>query len=103
MDVLRIVGNYAVHSGEIDLTEDGALAPAMFGLLNVVVQELITRQRVTAELYQALPPGPVTQSNGETGFRAMSCDQRVITAPGLSGFPARSERESACPRGDLNH
>ena len=57
MDVLRVVGNNAVHPGQIDLDSDGELVPALFGLLNVIVEQVVARPRQLADLYGALPAG----------------------------------------------
>ncbi len=55
MDVLRVVGNNAVHPGVIDLEQDDELLPALFGLLNLVVEQVIARPKHIASLYGALP------------------------------------------------
>jgi len=39
MDSLRVIGNNAVHPGEMDLTDDTEAASALFNLLNFVVEE----------------------------------------------------------------
>jgi len=55
MDVLRVVGNNAVHPGSIELEEDGELVPALFGLLNLVVHHVISRPRQIEALFDSLP------------------------------------------------
>jgi len=57
LDALRVIGNNAVHPGEIDLTEDPEKVATLFGLLNYIVEERITRPRQLEELYQSLPEG----------------------------------------------
>jgi hypothetical protein len=56
MDVVRVVGNNAVHPGQIDLDGDDQLLPALFGLVNMIVEQVITRPKVVAELFGSLPP-----------------------------------------------
>ena len=55
MDVLRVVGNESVHPGQIDLDADGTLLPSLFGLLNIVVEQMIAGPRHIAALYAGLP------------------------------------------------
>lgn len=58
LDTLRIVGNNAVHPGEIDLRDDQATVERLFRLLNFVVQQMITQPKEIAELWGTLPEGP---------------------------------------------
>lgn len=55
MDVLRVIGNNAVHPGQIDLDEYRNLVPALFELFNLIVDQMITRPKKLAALYAALP------------------------------------------------
>lgn len=59
MDVLRIVGNNAVHPGQIDLEEQPGIVDALFSLLNLVVDDRISRDKQIDALYSALPEGPL--------------------------------------------
>ncbi|GII05306.1 hypothetical protein Pta02_73140 [Planobispora takensis] len=43
MDVLRVVGNNAVHPGEIGPDDDPELVPGLFMLVNPVVEQMISR------------------------------------------------------------
>ncbi len=55
MDVLRVVGNNAVHPGQIDLDGDDDLVPSLFALANLVVEQMISRPKRMQSLYDALP------------------------------------------------
>jgi len=55
MDVLRVVGNNAVHPGQIQIDEDPELVPALFGLLNLVVEQMIARPKHVDSLFDLLP------------------------------------------------
>jgi uncharacterized protein DUF4145 len=57
MDVLRVIGNNAVHPGEVQLDEDPELVPALFELINLVVEQLIARPERVSALFDALPAG----------------------------------------------
>jgi hypothetical protein len=55
LDSLRVIGNNAVHPGELDLTDDTATAIALFDLLNFIVEDRIARPAALALLYARLP------------------------------------------------
>ena len=38
MDVLRVIGNNAVHPGQMDLKDDKAIAVRLFELLNMIIR-----------------------------------------------------------------
>lgn len=55
LDSLRVIGNEAVHPGTIDLNDDRETALALFGLLNVIVERLITQPKQIEEIFNKLP------------------------------------------------
>lgn len=55
MDVCRVVGNEAVHPGEIDINESPEVAYQLFELVNLIVDNQITQPRKIAEMFEALP------------------------------------------------
>lgn len=57
LDVLRVIGNNAVHPGELDLGDDTGTALALFEMVNIVVDQLISQPARIAELYSRLPQG----------------------------------------------
>ena len=61
LDALRVIPNNAVHPGELDLRDDAATAGALFGTLNFIVEQLVTRPKQLADLYRKLPPGALDQ------------------------------------------
>jgi hypothetical protein len=56
MDIVRVVGNNAVHAGELQLDDEGSdLVPALFELVNLIVEQIIDRPSRIAGLYSLLP------------------------------------------------
>jgi hypothetical protein len=57
LDIVRVVGNDAVHPGFIDLNDTPEIAHRLFGLINYIVEEMITKPRELEAFYQELPEG----------------------------------------------
>jgi hypothetical protein len=57
MDVLRVVGNNAVHKLDLDLRDDHETATSLFELLNVIVEQCISQPRRINEMHERLPDG----------------------------------------------
>lgn len=57
LDVVRVIGNQAVHPGQIDLRDDRATAVSLFNLLNLIVDKLISEPKHIEEMYSTLPEG----------------------------------------------
>lgn len=55
MDSLRVIGNNAVHPGELDLRDDSETASALFNLLNFVVDEMIAQSKRRRSIFEKLP------------------------------------------------
>ena len=55
LDVARVIGNNAVHPGLLDLRDDRATAEALFGLLNLIAEKMISVPKHVDEMYAALP------------------------------------------------
>ncbi len=61
LDVVRVVGNNAVHPGTIDLDDNPETVTALFLLINAIADRMITQRKKVAELYGSLPPGVLEQ------------------------------------------
>ena len=57
MDTLRVIGNDAVHPGQIDFNDDPDIALKLFSLLNIVVENRITQVDEIEKLYEEKVPG----------------------------------------------
>lgn len=55
MDVLRFYGNNAVHPGQIEVDSEPNTLPALFALLNLIVEHVIVRAQSVQALYETLP------------------------------------------------
>jgi hypothetical protein len=56
-DAVRVLGNQAVHPGEIDLNDTPETAQALFGIVNMIVAKMIAEPKELDALYDTLPKG----------------------------------------------
>ncbi|MEY4354506.1 MAG: hypothetical protein RLZZ609_2747 [Cyanobacteriota bacterium] len=59
LDVVRVIGNEAVHPGVIDLRDDRASAERLFDLVNIVAEQMITHPKSVREMYEKLPSSKI--------------------------------------------
>jgi hypothetical protein len=55
LDSVRVIGNEAVHPGQMDLRDDSETVGKLFGLVNVIADAMITQPKRVDEIYQNLP------------------------------------------------
>lgn len=55
LDVVRVIGNDSVHPGQIDLRDDVETAKALFKLVNLIAEKMITEPKEVEEIYASLP------------------------------------------------
>lgn len=59
LDVVRVIGNEAVHPGTIDLKDDRDTALRLFSLVNAIADQMITHPKAVQEMYDQLPAGKI--------------------------------------------
>lgn len=57
LDIVRVVGNNAVHPGQIVIEDNTEVAMSLFKITNLIVDGIITKSREINELYNNLPEG----------------------------------------------
>lgn len=57
LDVVRVVGNNAIHPGQIDLRDDRATAEKLFGLVNLITDIMISQPKHIKAMFDGLPEG----------------------------------------------
>ncbi len=57
LDVVRVVGNNAIHPGELDVEDNPEIALSLFKLINLIVEQMITQPKEVSEIYESLPKG----------------------------------------------
>lgn len=55
LDVVRVVGNEAVHPGVLDLRDDRDTALQLFTLVNIVADQMISHPKAIESMYERLP------------------------------------------------
>ena len=59
LDLVRVIGNEAVHPGTIDLGDDKKTALGLFTLINLIATAMITEPKEVDEMYRELPESKV--------------------------------------------
>ncbi|PRY22740.1 uncharacterized protein DUF4145 [Spirosoma oryzae] len=57
LDSVRVIGNEAVHPGELNLNDNREIAGRLFKLVNFIATKMITEPKEIDELYNSLPAG----------------------------------------------
>lgn len=59
LDIVRVSGNSAVHPGVMNIDDDEELVSNLFVLVNMIVDEMITKPKELEKLHDKLPKGAV--------------------------------------------
>jgi hypothetical protein len=55
LDAVRVIGNDAVHSGQVDLSDDIQTATTLFRLVNFITEKMISEPMEIERIYGSLP------------------------------------------------
>jgi len=55
LDAVRVIGNNAVHPGEMDVRDDPTVAESLFDMVNMIGDTMITQPRKVDAIYIKLP------------------------------------------------
>src|SRR5262249_1608771 len=55
LDIVRVVGNNAVHPGELNASDVAAVSSALFDLVNQIIEERISRPKKLQAMFAKLP------------------------------------------------
>ena len=55
LDVVRVVGNESVHPGEMNINDDAETARALFELVNIIAETMISEPKRIDQLFHSLP------------------------------------------------
>ena len=55
LDAIRVTGNHAVHPGQINFEDKKEDAQSLFGLVNIIVDIMITQPKKLNQIYDNLP------------------------------------------------
>lgn len=55
LEVVRVIGNNAVHPGQVDIKDDHDTALRLFELVNLIAESMISEPKRVDELYKKLP------------------------------------------------
>lgn len=59
LDTVRVIGNNAVHPGEINMSDNKDMAITLLKFINIIVQNQISEPRSIKEAYSSLPEGAI--------------------------------------------
>lgn len=59
LDIVRVTGNNSVHPGVMNIDDDRELVNKLFSLVNMIVDEMLTKPKDLQNLYGKLPDGAV--------------------------------------------
>ena len=57
LDIVRVIGNNAVHPGQMTTEDHAEQANALFELVNIIVEQMVAQPRRISAMYATLPDG----------------------------------------------
>lgn len=70
LDLVRVTGNEAVHPSKIIDTDDQQVVGTLFRLINVIVEDRITKNKMIDDLYESLPENKRNEIDIRDGRRS---------------------------------
>lgn len=67
LDALRVIGNEAIHPGELDLRDDQATTEQLFKLVNFIAEKMITEPKEIETIYEKIPESKKQQIKKRDG------------------------------------
>ncbi len=64
LDIVRVIGNEAVHPGKIDLKDDRDTAIKLLELVNSIAEQMISHPKHVESMYEGLPEEKRTAIKG---------------------------------------
>jgi|GEM_PF-53865 len=55
LDIVRVIGNDAIHGGKINLNDDTNIVASLFKIIDMICTQMIVEPRQEQELYEILP------------------------------------------------
>lgn len=55
LDIVRVIGNNAVHPGQIEMTDNRDVAEKLFTVVNLIAEAMISQPKHIDDLYSSLP------------------------------------------------
>ncbi|PIR85225.1 hypothetical protein COU15_02390 [Candidatus Kaiserbacteria bacterium CG10_big_fil_rev_8_21_14_0_10_45_20] len=74
LDVVRVIGNDSVHPGQIDIRDDIETAKALFKLVNLIAEKMITEPKEVEAIYDSLPDEKKQQIEERDGTNSNNHD-----------------------------
>lgn len=72
LDVVRVIGNNAIHPGQLDLRDDRQTAEKLFGLVNLIAEFMISQPKHVSEMFGSLPEGALHAIEKRDGAKSES-------------------------------
>ncbi|WP_321929416.1 DUF4145 domain-containing protein [Burkholderia cenocepacia] len=88
LDYCRVVGNNAVHPGEISLDDTPEMGVVLFEMLNLIVEQLIAQPKRVESYYAALPEG-ARAAIEKRDAQALETTARDGAGPAKAAGPAK--------------
>lgn len=63
LDAVRVIGNNAVHPGEINIKDNPEIAGSLFMLVNFISEKMITEDKAVDAIYSSLPKSKIEAIN----------------------------------------